>query len=52
MANFERAFGLAEEAIVFDNSRESHVKVAVKEVETVTLYEPLPEWAEFLRKAT
>ena len=49
MANFERAFKFADEAIVFDNSNESHVKVAVMDTEKVTLYEPLPEWAAFLR---
>ena len=51
MENLGRAFELADEAILFDNSSESHVKVAVKDTEKTTLYEPLPEWAAFLRTA-
>ena len=49
MANFRKAFELADEAIVFDNSGTSHVKVAVKDSSGVTLYKPVPEWAAFLR---
>ena len=52
MENLGRAFELADEAVVFDNSSESHVKLAVKDKEKTTLYEPLPGWATFLRKET
>jgi predicted ABC-type ATPase len=50
MENLRTAFVLADEAIVFDNSEQSHVKVAVKDRKGITLYEPLPEWAAFLRE--
>ena len=49
LAHFKFAFALADEAVVFDNSAESPVRVAVKDGEGVTLFEPLPEWAYFLR---
>jgi predicted ABC-type ATPase len=48
MANFRKAFDLADEAIVFDNSGSSHVKLAVKDREGTRVYTSLPEWAAFL----
>jgi predicted ABC-type ATPase len=53
LANFRKAFELADEAIVFDNSTsKGHTKVAVKVVNGVELFEPVPEWAAFLRDQT
>ncbi len=49
MANFRKALELADEAILFDNSGNSHSKVAVKDAHGITLYDPLPHWAEFLK---
>jgi len=51
-ANFRKAFELADEVIVFDNSTsKGHTKVAVKDVNEVELFEPVPEWAAFLRRS-
>lgn len=49
MANFKKAFALADEAAVFDNSGTSQVKVATKRAEGIKLFEPVPDWAAFLR---
>ena len=50
LANCKKAFELADEAIVFDNSTlKGHTKVAVKDVNGVELFEPVPKWAVFLR---
>jgi predicted ABC-type ATPase len=52
MANMRIAFGFADRALLFDNSTENgHRRIAMKRGETVTLFEPLPKWAEFLREA-
>ena len=49
-ANFRKAFEFADEAIVFDNSTsKGHTKVAVKDVNGFEIFEPVPEWAAFLR---
>jgi hypothetical protein len=45
--NFQSAFDLADEAIVFDNAGSSHETVAIRDALGTTLYEPLPGWAEF-----
>ncbi len=38
------------EAAVFDNSTaKGHIRVAEKDVEGITIFEPVPEWAAFLR---
>ena len=52
MANFERAFALADEANVFDNSTaKGHRLVAVKTMAGgLELFEPVPDWAKFLLK--
>ena len=50
MQNLPKAFDLADEAILFDNSGSSHRNVCVKDESRVTLYEPVPAWASFLRK--
>lgn len=52
MSNFRIAFGLADEAIVFDNSGSSHQKVAVKDAKGIMLFEPVPAWASGLDSAT
>jgi predicted ABC-type ATPase len=44
-----KAFELADEAVVFDNSAEAHLRLAVKDSAGITIYRPLPEWAAFLR---
>ncbi len=50
MANLRKAFALADEAVLFDNSvREGHLRLAVKDATGVTIYQTLPEWAAFLR---
>jgi predicted ABC-type ATPase len=50
LANFKRAFALADEALVFDNStRRGHVRLAEKGKNGVTILGTLPEWAAFLR---
>ena len=49
MSNLEKAFTLADEAIVFDNSGASHRLVAVKDAQRTMLYEPVPVWGGFLR---
>lgn len=49
--NMRQAFAIADRVILYDNSTpKGHRKVAVKRGETVTLFEPLPKWAEFLRE--
>jgi len=51
--NMRQAFAIADRAILYDNSTsKGHRKVAVKRGEQVTLFEPLPKWAEFLRQET
>ena len=50
MLNCQKAFAIADEAILFDNSGESHRLVAVKDEHGVTLTEPLPVWATWLRE--
>jgi predicted ABC-type ATPase len=49
--NLPRALGLADEGVLLDNSSElGHRVVALKlEGRRMLLFEPLPEWAEFLR---
>ena len=50
MANMRKAFDLADEAVLFDNSKpEGHLRLAVKDAEEVTILQPPPEWASFLR---
>jgi hypothetical protein len=44
------AFALADEAALLDNSTpEGHSKVAIKTSAGTKLFEPLPDWAMFLR---
>jgi len=50
LANFRKAFAIADEAVVFDNSTlKGHTKVAVKDLNGVEIFEPVPEWAAWLR---
>jgi predicted ABC-type ATPase len=50
LANFPKAFELAEEAVVYDNSTaKGHVELAVKGPLGTRIFEPLPEWAAFLQ---
>ena len=50
LANFETAFSLADEAVVFDNSTaKGHVRVAEKSKEGVVLFQEPPVWAAFLK---
>jgi predicted ABC-type ATPase len=49
-ANMRKAFRLADEAVLLDNSTpEGYSKVAIKTAAGVKLFEPLPGWAAFLR---
>jgi predicted ABC-type ATPase len=51
MRNMQVAFALADEATLYDNSTSpGYVLVAVKAAGVITLYEPLPAWAEFLKR--
>ncbi len=50
MANLRKAFDLADEAVVFDDSTAAgHLRLAVKDAHGATIYQPLPHWAAFLR---
>jgi predicted ABC-type ATPase len=50
LANARKALNMADEAIFLDNSTSAgYVKVAVKRIDGIKLFEPLPEWAAFLR---
>ena len=49
MVNCRKAFALADEAVLFDNSGDSHRKVAVKDEHGTVLTQPLPTWAEWLQ---
>lgn len=48
IANAAKALEIADEAIILDNSGTRYVKVAVKRVEGIEVFEPVPEWAAFL----
>jgi predicted ABC-type ATPase len=49
LANAVKAFAIADEGIVLDNSAAFYKKLAVKRVDGIQIYEPLPAWAKFLR---
>ena len=50
LANFKKAFDLADEALVFNNSTPfGHVRVAEKTKDGVTILGDVPQWAEWLR---
>jgi len=50
LANFKRAFALADEALVFNNSTSlGHVRIAEKTKDSVAILGDVPEWAAFLR---
>jgi predicted ABC-type ATPase len=50
MENFRRAFALADEASVFDNSTSlGHVLIAVKSADGIEFFSEVPEWAAFLQ---
>jgi predicted ABC-type ATPase len=47
LANFGKAFRIADEAIVFDNSTQrGHTRLVEKDKDGVTVLAPLPKWAE------
>jgi predicted ABC-type ATPase len=49
-ANLKKAFELADEVVLYDNSTiAGHVELAFKGDRGVEVFEPLPEWAAFLR---
>jgi predicted ABC-type ATPase len=49
-ANLRRAFELADEVVLYDNSTlAGHVEVAVKGPHGIQIFEPLPAWTTFLR---
>jgi len=49
--HMHEAFAIADRAVLYDNSTaKGHRKIAVKRNGSITLYEPLPTWAEFLRE--
>ncbi len=48
--NMKKAFALADEAALYDNSTiAGHVEVAVKGDKGILIFDPVPEWAAFLR---
>jgi predicted ABC-type ATPase len=50
LANAAKALAIADEAVILDNSTSAgYVKVAVKRTTGIELFEPVPEWAAFLR---
>lgn len=49
MANMRKAFELADEAVLWDNSGPAHVRLALKDEKGLTIYTALPDWASFLR---
>jgi len=50
LTNAAKALTIADEAVILDNSTSAgYVKVAVKRTTGTELFEPLPEWAAFLR---
>ena len=50
LENLRRALEVVDEAVLFDNSTSlGPVKVAIKTEGRIELFEPLPEWAAFLR---
>jgi predicted ABC-type ATPase len=50
LANAAKALEIADEAMILDNSTsDGYVKVAVKRAGGAELFEPVPEWASFLR---
>jgi predicted ABC-type ATPase len=51
LQNAPRALGMADEAIFFDNSTaQGHLLIALKDQDKIHLFEPIPEWAAFLRQ--
>ncbi len=48
MANMRKAFEFADEAVLFDNSGQAHVRLALKDAAGLTIFRTLPEWAAFL----
>jgi hypothetical protein len=52
MANASKAVRIADEAIILDNSTSAgYLKVAVKRINGMKIFEPIPVWASFLRTA-
>jgi predicted ABC-type ATPase len=49
MANMRKAFELADEAVLWDNSGQAHVRLALKDDAGLTIFRALPDWAAFLR---
>ena len=49
LGNAPKAFAIADEAVILDNSGPRYAKLAVKRMTGTRLFEPLPEWAAFLR---
>jgi predicted ABC-type ATPase len=49
MANMRTAFELADEAVLWDNSGQTHVRLALKDSAGITILRALPDWAAFLR---
>lgn len=50
MANASKALRMADEAVILDNSTSAgYVKVAVKRINGMKVFEPIPAWASFLR---
>ena len=51
LANAAKALAIADEAVILDNSTAAgYVKVAVKRSTGIEVFEPVPEWAAFLKK--
>ena len=49
MANMRKAYELADQAVLFDNSSKAHVRLALKHSLGLTIYQALPDWAAFIR---
>jgi predicted ABC-type ATPase len=49
MANMRKAYEIADEAVLWDNSSKGHVRLAAKDENGLVIYQSLPDWAAFLR---
>jgi predicted ABC-type ATPase len=50
LGNAAKALAIADEGVILDNSSAFYVKLAVKRADGIQIYDPLPAWAEFVRK--
>jgi predicted ABC-type ATPase len=48
LANAAKALAIADESVILDNSTTRYVKIAVKRMSGIEIFERVPEWAAFL----